>query len=49
VNNPGVSSTWTGKQVTLSDGYELIGFRAWTDDEGFISWIDFKAWKPIKA
>ncbi len=35
-----------GCKITIPDGHEIVGFAVEINLEGYITWIDFKTWKP---
>jgi hypothetical protein len=41
-------STFSGKEVIIPDGHQIVGFAVKTDAKGNIIWLDFKTWKPPK-
>lgn len=44
--NGSMPSSWSGKEVQIPDGHQLVGFALEVDTQGFITWIDLKSWKP---
>ncbi len=36
-----------GGSITIPDGHEIVGFAVETDVQGYITWIDFKTWRPL--
>lgn len=48
VFSPGVGEDWDGKTVTIPEGYQICGFRVWTNAANEITWMDYKIWKPLK-
>lgn len=36
---------YIGKTAYIPEGYEICGFRAWTNEHNEITWVDLKIWQ----
>ena len=37
-----------GREIEIPDGHKICGIALEMDSKGFVTWADFKTWKPQK-
>ena len=36
------------REIEIPDGHKICGIALEMDSKGFVTWVDFKTWKPQK-
>jgi hypothetical protein len=46
IRNGSVPESYLGREITIPDKHEIIGFALQVDQNNYITWIDLKTWIP---